>query len=185
MKSSVKQITFVPDPIELELVAGCLANDRKAQKALYDRYKDAMYTLCYRITSDHELAADAMQEAFLGVFRGMHNFRKESTLGAWIKTIVVRTAYKKLRKQPQTDELDERVMGEMIDWGDFLDAEYLEKAIQSLPPGYRSVFILIEVEGYAHKEVAEMLNISVGTSKSQLFYAKKQLKQKLTLMGVR
>ena len=76
-------------------------------------------------------------------------------------------------------------MGEMIDWGNSLDAEYLEKAIQSLPTGYRSVFVLIEVEGYAHKDVAEMLGISVGTSKSQLFYAKKQLQKKLKGMGVR
>ena len=170
---------------ETELIESCLAHNRLAQKQLYDRYKKAMYTVAYRITGSFEIADEVLQDAFLSVFKNLSKFRRESTLGAWIKTIVVRTAYKKLRKQPQTDALDERVMGEMIDWGDFLDAEYLEKAIQSLPPGYRSVFILIEVEGYSHKEVAEMLKISVGTSKSQLFYAKKQLKQKLTLMGVR
>ena len=67
----------------------------------------------------------------------------------------------------------------VIQWGDFLQAEYLEKAILSLPDGYRMVFMMIEVEGYAHKEVAEMLNISVGTSKSQLFYAKRKLRELL------
>jgi RNA polymerase sigma-70 factor (ECF subfamily) len=67
----------------------------------------------------------------------------------------------------------------LVDWGDFLQAEYLEKAILSLPDGYRSVFVFIEVEGYSHKEVAEMMGISVGTSKSQLFYAKRKLREKL------
>ena len=73
----------------------------------------------------------------------------------------------------------------MIDWGEYLDAEYLEQAIQSLPNGYRSVFVLIEVEGYAHKEVAEILGISVGTSKSQLYYAKRQLQKKIKALGIR
>ncbi|MEL7530503.1 MAG: RNA polymerase sigma factor [Bacteroidota bacterium] len=171
--------------LEKRLVEGCLQEDRKAQKALYDRYKDAMFTLSYRITSDAELAADVLQEAFLGVFRGIEKFRFESTLGAWIKTIVVRTAYKKLRKQNTHESLEEVEVGEQLDWGDFLNAEYLEKAIQSLPDGYRSVFVLIEVEGYSHKEVAAMLGISVGTSKSQLFYAKRTLKKKLQFLGIR
>ena len=172
-------------PIELDLVDRCLAQDRSAQKQLYDRYKDAMYTLCYRITNDFELAQDVMQEAFLAVFRGMHNFRKESSLGAWIKTIVVRTAYKKVKKAPILESLTEAHTKTMIDWGNHLDVEYLEQAIQSLPAGYRSVFVLIEIEGYAHKEVAEMLGISVGTSKSQLFYAKRQLREKIQALGIR
>jgi RNA polymerase sigma factor (sigma-70 family) len=185
MPPAIKQSRFPISDIERRLIEGCLKQDRRAQKELYDRYKDAMFTLSYRITGDKELAGDVLQEAFLGVFRGMHQFRFESTLGAWIKTILVRTAYKKLRKQPQMEMLDERHIGEQIAWGDFLNAEYLEKAIQSLPDGYRSVFVLIEVEGYTHKEVAEMLGISVGTSKSQLFYAKKKLQKKLKALGVR
>ncbi|MCB0842142.1 MAG: RNA polymerase sigma factor [Bacteroidetes bacterium] len=185
MTQPVKVKEYVINDLEAALVEGCLNNDRRAQKQVYDRYKDAMYTLCYRITNDFELAEDVMQEAFLGVFRGMKNFRKESSLGAWIKTIVVRTAYKKVKKKVHFQPLEDIQMGEMIDWGNSLDAEYLEQAIQSLPTGYRSVFVLIEVEGYAHKDVAEMLGISVGTSKSQLFYAKKQLQKKLKGMGVR
>ena len=74
---------------------------------------------------------------------------------------------------------DHHQRDQIIDWGHHLDADYLEKAIQALPAGYRSVFVMIEVEGYSHKEVAEMLGISVGTSKSQLFYAKKKLRQSL------
>lgn len=185
MVAKSSRTPFPVNELERELIAGCLAQDRRAQKSLYDRYKDAMFTLAYRITNDMEMAADVLQEAFLGVFKGMHQFRYESTLGAWIKTILVRTAYKKLRKKAPTELLDESHIGEQIDWGDFLNAEYLEKAIKGLPDGYRSVFVLIEVEGYTHKETAEMLGISVGTSKSQLFYAKKTLQKKLRAMGVR
>lgn len=164
----------------------CLAQDRLAQKALYDRYKDAMFTLCLRVLNESELAQDALQEAFLAVFSSLDRFRGESTLGAWIKTIVVRTAYRKLRKQGiPTEELDHEKEGEVIDWGDQLEVEYLEKAIASLPAGYRSVFVLIEVEGYSHKEVAEMLGISVGTSKSQLFHAKRYLQRIITAIGLR
>lgn len=171
-------------PDEQLLVEKCLKQDRLAQKRLYEKYKDAMYTLCYRITNDFELANDALQEGFIGVFKGLHHFRGTSTLGAWIKTIVVRTAIRKAKKQPFMESIDQAQLPEMIDWGTSLDAEYLEKAIQSLPPGYRSVFVLIEVEGYAHKEVAEMLGISVGTSKSQLFYAKRLLQKKLKALEV-
>lgn len=163
---------------ETDLIQACLANDRMAQKALYEKYKKAMYTLAYRITGDFESANDVLQDAFLKVFRGLHSFRGESTLGAWIKTIVVRTAYSKIRRNKMYFEDIENVNpNTMVDWGDFLQAEYLEKAIKSLPDGYRSVFVLIEVEGYSHKEVAEMLGISVGTSKSQLFYAKRKLRE--------
>ncbi|RMF28273.1 MAG: RNA polymerase sigma factor [Bacteroidetes bacterium] len=169
---------------ETELVQACLENDRLAQRLLYDRYKKAMYTLAYRITGQFEEAEDVLQEAFLKVFRGLPSFRGDSTLGAWIKTIVVRTAYSRLRKNKIWFEPIENADPEqLLDWGDFLQAEYLEKAILSLPDGYRTVFVLIEVEGYSHQEVAEALGISVGTSKSQLFYAKRRLRE--MLRGIR
>ena len=169
---------------EAELIDSCLANDRLAQKELYDRYRKAMYTLAYRITGDFESAADVLQDAFLKVFRGLPAFRRESTLGAWIKTIVIRTAYSAIRKEKMYFEpIDGQASNEFVDWGDYLQAEYLEKAILALPEGYRAVFVLIEVEGYSHKEVADMLRISVGTSKSQLIYAKKKLKSTLKEFG--
>jgi RNA polymerase sigma-70 factor (ECF subfamily) len=165
---------------EPELVKACMENDRLAQKALYDKYKRAMYTLAYRIMGNFEDANDVLQEAFVKIFRGLPGFRGESTLGAWIKTIVVRTAYSKLRKEKRFFEPVDNIASSMtIDWGHRLDADYLEQAIMALPEGYRSVFILIEVEGYSHKEVAALLDISEGTSKSQLFYAKRKLRELL------
>ena len=174
---------YAPSMTEAELIKACLANDRLAQRMLYERYSQAMYTIAYRMTGDFDLANDVLQEAFLKVFRNLGSFRAESTLGAWIKTIVVRTALSKLRRRPKFEPLENHHLRGAVDWGHRLDAEYLEKAIRALPDGYRAVFVLIEVEGYSHKEVAEMLGISVGTSKSQLFYAKKRLREMIkTLM---
>ena len=168
---------------EAELIEGCLSGNRLIQKELYDRYARAMYTAAYRITSDFDLADDVLQEAFIKVFRHLKSFRKESTLGAWIKTIVVRTALSKVKKQVFHESLEpHHATAQVVDWGHQIDVDYLEKAIQALPTGYRSVFVLIEVEGYSHQEVADMLGISVGTSKSQLFYAKKRLRESLTHM---
>ena len=169
---------------EAELVEACLQNDPRAQQRLYDKYKRAMFTLCYRIMGDRESAEDVLQEGFVKVFRALSSFRAESTLGAWIKTIIVRTAYGKLRSNKIFFEpLENLPATQVIDWGNYLEAEYLEKAIMSLPDGYRSVFTLIEVEGYSHKEVAEMLHISTGTSKSQLYYAKRKLREILSNYG--
>ncbi|MEO1260591.1 MAG: RNA polymerase sigma factor [Bacteroidota bacterium] len=166
---------------EQELVQSCLRNDRLAQKNLYDKYKKAMYSLSYRITGDFESANDVMQDAFVKVFRGLPSFRGDSTLGAWIKTIVVRTAYSHLRKEKIfLEDIDNLTKQPSVDWGHYLDTEYLEKAILSLPEGYRMVFVLVEIEGYTHKEVAAMLGISEGTSKSQLFYSKKKLRELLS-----
>ena len=161
---------------EHDLIDACIEKNRLAQKRLYVKYKDAMFTLTYRITGDFSLAGEALQDGFLNVFKNLSKFRRESSLGAWIKTIMVRAALTKVKKKIVFEELGPSSISSYIDWGDYLDAEYLEKAILSLPEGFRMVFILIEVEGYTHKEVGKILNIKEGTSKSQLFYAKKKLR---------
>jgi RNA polymerase sigma factor (sigma-70 family) len=165
---------------ETELISACVQNNRLAQRTLYDRYKRAMFTLAYRLTSDFDDANDVLQDAFLDVFRKLESFRGDATLGAWIRAIVVRKAYRKLEKHQFLELVDEIPADGLIDWGSSLDAEYLEKAIQSLPEGFRIVFVLIEIEGYTHRETAEILGIAEGTSKSQLFHAKKRLKEILT-----
>ncbi len=165
---------------EAELIAACRRQDRRAQKELYDRYNRAMYTACYRICGDFDLANDALQEGFLKVFQKLHTFREESTIGAWMKVVIVRTALNRIRRQPRYEELPLHHADEEVDWGhSALDVEYLDRAIQRLPDGYRAVFVLIEVEGYKHQEVADLLGITAGTSKSQLFYAKKKLREYL------
>ena len=165
---------------EAELISACIQNNRLAQRTLYDRYKRAMFTLAYRLTSDFDEANDVLQDAFLDVFRKLETYRGDATLGAWIRAIVVRKAYRKLKKTRFWELVEEIPDDSLVDWGNAIDAEYLEKAIQSLPEGFRTVFVLVEVEGYTHRETAEMLGIAEGTSKSQLFYAKKRLREILT-----
>ena len=165
---------------EYQLLKGCQQKDRLAQKELYDKYKNAMYTLIYRITNDLKLSEEILQDAFMKVFKHINNFRGEASIGSWIKTIVTRTALEKVKQKIQFEPLEGQAYEEVFDWGHHLDIDYLEKAIQSLPEGYRAVFVLIEIEGYAHKEVSIMLGISVGTSKSQLYHAKRKLKELLT-----
>jgi RNA polymerase sigma-70 factor (ECF subfamily) len=170
---------------ERQLIDRCLHDDRNAQRILYERYKNAMFTLAFRITGNFEVAAEVLQDAFLQIFRHLSSFQGRSTLGAWIKAIVVRTAIGSTRRQHilHFEAVNDQTEQIILDWGDHLDAEYLEKAILELPEGYRSVFVLAEIEGFSHAEIAEMLQISEGTSKSQLFHAKKRLRARLTVLN--
>ncbi|MBK6975898.1 MAG: RNA polymerase sigma factor [Cytophagaceae bacterium] len=164
---------------ETELIAACKKNDRIAQRTLYDKYKRAMYTLAYRLTGNFDDADDVLQDAFIDIFRNLQNFRGESTIGAWIKTIVIRKAYKKIKGPVMPENIEDYQNVVITLSHEKIDSEYLEKAILSLPDGYRTVFLMLEIEGYTHKEVSEVLGITEGTSKSQLFYAKKRLREML------
>ncbi len=161
---------------EADLIKGCLANSSKAQRQLYNQYKVAMYTLAYRLCGNFEDAEDVLQEAFLDVFRNLRNFNKQSTLGAWIKTIVSRKAIKKYRSKVIFDELDSLSVEKQILWESDLDLELLDKGLMALPEGFRTIIVLYEIEGYRHQEIAEMLGIAEGTSKSQLYHGKRRLK---------
>lgn len=163
---------------ESQLLDACRQQHRNAQKMLYDRYAKAMYSTAYRILGDFDLAAEATQDGFLQVFRHIERFEQRSTLGAWIKTIVIRAAISTLRRQKTMafEPLQEWHHADQPDPAPAaLEAEYLEQAILQLPIGCRTVFLLAAVEGYAHKEIADLLQISEGTSKSQLWQAKKRL----------
>jgi RNA polymerase sigma-70 factor (ECF subfamily) len=170
--------------VERELVLGCTRNDRIAQRDLYTKYCDAMFTIAYRIVNNRDDAHDALQDAFIQVFRDIGQYRFDSTLGAWIKTIVVRTSLRQLSKNRNLAfaDMDDVKSDEMILIPDTLDSEYLEKVILSLPDGYRTVFLLTEVEGFTHEETAKMLGISPGTSKSQLHHAKKMLRNRISAL---
>ena len=167
---------------ESDLIDGCVRNERNAQRELYDRYKRAMYTLAYRLTNDFDDANDVLQDTFLEVFKNIIQFRRQSTIGAWIKAILIRKVYHKKQKVKYLEVVEELPPDALVeDWyNEKIDGEAIEKAIAALPEGFRTVFVLIEIEGYTHREVAEMLRISEGTSKSQLFYAKRKLREKLS-----
>jgi RNA polymerase sigma factor (sigma-70 family) len=162
---------------ENPLLQRCIDGERLAQKELYQTYCNAMYTLALRITNNSDLAHDVLQDAFLDVFRDLKSYKSTGTLGSWIKTIVIRKATKQLRFEQRYERFEEK-----HDTGaeyQMFSSTLLEREIAALPEGYRTVFTLSEIEGYKHKEIATMLNISVNTSRTQLYHAKKALQKKL------
>lgn len=167
-------------PTEKDLIDACLSQDRQAQFELFERYKVAMFNLVFRICNDYDIANDLLQEGFIEVFRHLKNFRKDATLGAWIKTIMIRKALKGIKSNINFEELNDQIKSEDLLLDQWIDAEMLDQAIRSLPESSRAVFVLFEVEGYSHEEISKLLKVSQGTSKSQLNYAKKLLKNKLT-----
>ncbi|MEZ0538217.1 RNA polymerase sigma factor [Fibrella arboris] len=173
-----------PDISERDLVSQCLddqlAERRMAQRLLYDRYKRAMYSTAYRITNDPDHAHDVLQDAFVEVFKSLGQFSFRSTLGAWIKTIVVRQAIRKQQLEGRFETIDETRHDQPALLPDTVTGAELDAAIRTLPTGARTMFLLVEVEGYMHHEVATMLGVSEGTSKSQVSYAKKLLRQRLS-----
>jgi RNA polymerase sigma factor (sigma-70 family) len=174
-----KQTKIMPFHSEEQIISGCLKNDRAAQRALYDLFKSKMYTLAYRITNNFEDAGDVLQEGFLEVFENLKTFKGNSRLGTWIHTIIARKALKKIKESVKFDDLTNNFSNEILDWGNEIDIQLLDTAIRELPDGYRAVFTLYEIEGFNHAEIADMLDISVNTSKSQLYKAKRVLIHKL------
>jgi RNA polymerase sigma factor (sigma-70 family) len=162
-----------------EMVQGCINNDRLVQRDVYNKYKDAMYTICYRILGHQEDAVDAVQNGFIQAFKSIATFKQESTLGAWIKTIMVRNSYK-LISNKKIAFLEDLTDIAPVQWPSQIDSMDLEKAIAQLPKGARTIFIMAEVEGFSHQEIADNLEISVGTSKSQLHAAKRKLQEYLS-----
>ena len=163
-----------------QLVKGCLNKDRLMQRALFEQYKLSLYSVAYRLLSNHEVANDVIQDAFIDIFGSLHNFKYKSTLYTWMRTIVVRTSITRIKEKSRLYIVSEPIPETSINDNFNFTAEHLEHAILSLPENARAVFLLIEVEGYKHKEVAEIMKITVGTSKSQLNYAKKILRRNLT-----
>lgn len=168
---------------EDKLIKGCQKGKREYQQALYDKYCDGMYLVALRYSKMQQEAEDILQEAFIKVFKNIGNFRKDSSLAYWIKRIVVNTALNhqrsKLYLYPMVDvtELDHWSDRESIISG--LGYEELLKLVQELPTGCQVIFNLFAIEGYKHHEIADLLKISEGTSKSQYSRAKTLLAEKI------
>lgn len=159
-----------------ELITGCLRNERRFQEGLYNQHGSTMFSICLRYASDYYQAEDMLQEGFIKVFNNLKNFRSEGSFEGWMKRIFVNTAIEWLRKNKVMNEMQEieNVPLHIVQEDCFsqLAADDLMKLIQSLSPGYRTVFNLYSIEGYSHKEIGEMMNINEGTSKSQLARAR-------------
>ena len=162
-----------------------MKGDVRAQYQLYTLYSKAMYNICHRMTGHQEEAEDMLQESFTYAFSKLGSFRFESSFGAWLKRIVVNTCINHLKKRKvdlvytdqQNDPVpdDDRVDYEAINF----KVESVMKAVDQLPEGYRIIFSLYLLEGYDHKEIAEIAGISESTSKSQFLRAKQKIKELL------
>lgn len=155
-----------------QLIGLCREGDAAAQRVLYDRYVQAMYNRIVRMVADRHLAEDILQEVFLKVFRYLPNFKGDSTIGAWIKRIAINTTIEFLRTKRRIDYVD--TLPENGIWQPAAEADApqvsmatIHEAIKQLPSGSRVVLTLYLLEGYQHQEIAQILDISESTSKTQ------------------
>jgi len=176
---------------DAELIARAQRGDEEAFAVLFDAHKRRVYSLCLRMTGDTAEAEDLAQEAFLQLFRKIATFRGESAFSTWLHRLVVNVVLMHLRKKGlQQVSLDEPDSSQeepvKREYGDddkrllhSIDRITLSRAIEGLPPGYRAVLVLHDVEGYEHNEIAQILDCSVGNSKSQLHKARLKLRELL------
>ena len=171
----MKIITLRQD--EQTLIRKAAKGQRGAQKSLYERYAPRMLALCQRYVRDPHFAEDVMIEGFVKVFQSLSQFRFQGSFEGWVRRIMVREAIDFLRKKQFVvyDGIQAEAAGTPAQGSDPYQLEALERLVASLPEGYRLVFTLYAVEGYKHSEIAELLDISESTSKSQLFKARRQL----------
>jgi RNA polymerase sigma factor (sigma-70 family) len=167
--------------IHQDLIVSCKNGDQKAFKELYMLYAKSMFNIAFRILKNHNEAEDILQEAFIKAYYKINQYDFQATFGAWLKKIVVNQALDFLRKESKwkmDDIADENITEESeIDWeGIDLKVDIVKKAILNLPTGFRTVASLYLMEGYEHKEIAEILSISENTSKSQFHRAKNKIK---------
>ncbi|MGB3008542.1 MAG: RNA polymerase sigma factor [Chitinophagaceae bacterium] len=161
---------------ESDLINGCMEGDRRMQEELYRRFSPRMYAVCLRYAGNAEEAEDILQEGFIKIFKKLDSFRREGSFEGWIRRIFVNTAIEHFRRKrylmPVTEKEENTIEGKYTSVLDDLGAKDIMALVQKLSPGYRTVFNMYVVEGYTHKEIADILGISEGTSKSQLSRAK-------------
>jgi len=171
-----------------KIIEGCLRNDRRSQEAIFKLFYGKMMSVCMRYTNDKDTAQEVLQEGFVKVFEKLGAFDYKGSFEGWVRRIVANTAIDAIRRSKKnpilTDNDNDFKIGgenpmekqETIELGE-LKAEMAMEAIQKLSPAYRTVFNLYVLEEYSHKEIAEMLGISEGTSKSNLAKAKMNLQK--------
>ncbi|MEO9022659.1 MAG: RNA polymerase sigma factor [Ginsengibacter sp.] len=168
-------------PSETDLINGCIDGDRQMQTLLYQRFSSKMYGVCLRYAENQEDANDVLQEGFIKVYKNLHKFRSEGSFEGWVRRIFINTSIEHFRKRVKlynVDEVHENTIEDTnLDVMDSLAVKDILNIINQLPQGYKTVFNLHVVEGFAHKEIAKLLGITEGTSKSQLARAKGVLKK--------
>lgn len=176
---AIEQITE-----EKKMVMACAAGEKLAQHEFYQRYSGVLFAICKRYAGQDILAEDMFQEAMIKIYQKLGDFRFEGSLEGWLKRICVNQCLDALKKSKAKfqDSLDN--VHELIASNDDVFAEInvknLMQLLMKLPVGYRTVFNMFAIEGYSHAEIAEILNISENTSKSQMFKARKWLQSQIS-----
>ncbi len=184
MKHHLKVIQLYKN--EAELIKKASKNHREAQRMLYELHAPKMLSVCRYYISDVHYAEEAMLNGFFKVFTKLNHFKSEGSFEGWIRRIMVREAVSFLRQQKRVEFATDEIEVYDIQTSSIntqMNIDEIQQLIDNLPEGYRMVFIMYAVEGYKHSEIAEILNITEGTSKSQLFKARKLLQQKLNILN--
>lgn len=172
---------------EKQLIKNSALGNREAQKYLYEKYAPKMLGVCRQYIKDIHFAEDVMVNGFVKVFKNLNSFRFAGSFEGWIRRIMVRESISHLRKRQfvvYDDTIYARTeMKSEAAYSD-LDVAHIQNLIDTLPEGYRAVFVLFAIEGYSHTEIASMLNISEGTSRSQLSKSRKMLREKLKQQNI-
>jgi RNA polymerase sigma factor (sigma-70 family) len=169
---------------EEDLINRCLSNEARAQEDFYKRFAPKMYGVCMRFAKNQMEADDILQEGFIKVFTNLKSFRNEGSLEGWVRKTIVNTAinlYKKNLKHQKDTDIEQAEVVQNFEQSslDKISVQELMDIIRDLPTGYRVVFNLNVIEGYSHKEISQLLEISENTSKSQLSRARQALQKKL------
>ena len=176
---------------EVEAIERAKQGNADAFEALYDLHKRRVYSLCLRMTANAAEAEDLTQEAFLQLFRKIGTFRGESAFSTWLHRMAVNVVLMRLRKKnlpvvPLDDPLESEEESSKKELGaadpklaGSVDRMQIQRAVEALPPGYRTIFVLHDVEGYEHNEIADIVGCSIGNSKSQLHKARMKLRDLL------
>jgi RNA polymerase sigma factor (sigma-70 family) len=166
-----------------DIISGCVAGKTEAQEALYKKFSGKLFGISLRYTKDRSAAEDVLQESFIKILKNISGYKGTGSFEGWMRRIVINTALERFRKQFQMYSIsDINENEESFKYNHILTeiaAKDLLKLIQDLPSAYKMVFNLYAIDGYTHKEIGEILNISEGTSKSNLSRARKLLQAKL------
>jgi len=175
-----------------EIIKGCLEGNRRDQELLYRRHAAKLYAVCLQYSGNDDEAKDILQEGFMKIFENLHSYKFEGSFEGWMRRITVNTALEKFRsrnnlyKVEDIDQISDTESEPDVEEYDGLEASDLLDIIRELPPKYRMVFNLYAIEGYSHKEISKMVNISEGTSKSNLSRARLILQRRVgSYTGIR
>ena len=166
---------------EEELIRACIEGNQRACKELYEQNKGWLYAICLRYHKNVVDAQDSLQESFITIYRNLHSFKAQGSFKGWMRKVTVRCILSSFRKNNKFIESDFKSLSEQVDISllHSLDKEEITFLIERLPAGRKQIFVAHAIDGFSHKEIAEMLKISEGTSKSQFFHARRELREAL------